>query len=221
MPSCNIDFEPIGRRGQCQDGESILDCARRLRVGISSVCGGVGTCGKCRVKIIDGSVSEPTSSETDELSDKELSGGWRLACQVYPSSDIRLHLPPESMTAPQRMQVEGLETEGVFEPPVKAYQVTLATPSLINQEADAERLLAALSRQHQVKCDELDFSLLKSLSPQIRAWDSQFKASVRGGEVVAISHNSDPHLGFAADLGSTKIAGYIVDMTDGRTLALN
>ncbi len=219
MPSCNIDFEPIGRRGQCQDGESILDCARRLRVGISSVCGGVGTCGKCRVKIIDGSVSEPTSSETDELSQLEINSGWRLACQVYPSSDIRLHVPPESMTAPQRMQVEGLETEGVFEPPVKSYQVTLSTPSLINQEADAERLLAALSRQHQVKCDELDFNLLKTLSPQIRDWDSQFKASVRGREVVAISHNSDPHLGFAADLGSTKIAGYIVDMTDGRTLA--
>ncbi|MEK7353182.1 MAG: ASKHA domain-containing protein, partial [Chloroflexota bacterium] len=219
MPNCNIDFQPIGRRGQFQEGESVLDCARRLRVGISSVCGGVGTCGKCRVKILSGSVSEPTSRETDDLSHQEISGGWRLACQVYPASDIRLHVPPESMTTPQRMQVEGLETEGAFEPPVRAYQVTLASPSLVNQEADAERLLSALSQQHQVKCEELDFDVLKALSPQIRAWDSQFQVTVRGGEVVAISHNSDRQLGFAADLGSTKIAGYIVDLTDGRTLA--
>src|SRR3990170_7300183 len=104
MPACNIDFQPIGRRGQYQEGESILDCARRLRIGISSVCGGVGTCGKCRVKILSGSVSEPTSKETDDLSPQEIRGGWRFACQVYPSSDIRLHVPPESMTTSQRMQ---------------------------------------------------------------------------------------------------------------------
>src|SRR3989304_5411790 len=123
LPACNVDFQPIGRRGQCQDGESVLDCARRLRVGISSVCGGVGTCGKCRVRILSGSVSELTSNETDELSKQEISNGWRLACQVYPSSDIKLHVPPESMTTPQRMQVEGLETKGVFEPPVRAFRV--------------------------------------------------------------------------------------------------
>ena len=219
MPACNIDFQPIGRRGQCQGGESILDCARRLRIGISSVCGGVGTCGKCRIKILSGSVSEPTSREADDLSSKEIGEGWRLACQVYASSDIKIHVPAESMTTQQRMQVEGLETEGAFDPPVKTYQVTLAAPSLTSQEADAERLLTALSQQHRVSATEFDFSLLKTLSPQIRAWDSQFKASVRGGEVVAVSHNSDRQLGFAADLGSTKIAGYIVDITNGKTLA--
>ena len=219
MPSYSIDFEPIGRRGESQEGESVMDCARRLRIGISSVCGGVGTCGKCRVKILSGSVSEPTSRETDELSSQEIGSGWRLACQVYPSSGIRLHVPPESMTTPQRMQVEGLETEGTFEPPVRAYQVTLASPSLISQEADAERLLAALSHQHQVSPTELDFNVLKTMSPQIRDWGWQFQAAVRGAEVVAVSQNSDRQLGFAADLGSTKIAGYIVDMADGRTLA--
>ena len=133
MTTCNIDFEPIGRRGECQKGESVLDCARRIRVGISSVCGGVGTCGKCRVKIISGAVSEPTARETDELTTQELGSGWRLACQVYPSSDVTLHVPPESMTTPQRMQVEGMEMEGQFDPPVTTYQVTLPAPSLTDQ----------------------------------------------------------------------------------------
>lgn len=219
MASSNVDFQPLGRRGQCQDGESVLDCARRLRIGISSVCGGVGTCGKCRVKLLSGSASDPAARELDDLSSNEIADGWRLACQLYPLGDIKLHVPSESMTAPQRMQLEGLEIEGPFEPPVSAYQVSLAPPSLTNQQADAERLLAALNQQHRVNCSTLDFNMLKELSPKLRAWDSQFRAAVRGAEVVAISHSSSRHLGFAADLGSTKIAGYIVDLADGRTLA--
>jgi len=36
-----IDFEPIGRRGECPDGGSFLDCARRLGVDITAVCAGM------------------------------------------------------------------------------------------------------------------------------------------------------------------------------------
>ncbi|MBI2849832.1 MAG: DUF4445 domain-containing protein [Chloroflexi bacterium] len=219
MPGYHIDFQPVGRRGECQEGESVLECARRLGVGISSVCGGVGTCGKCQVRILSGSVSEPTSDETETFSPQEINAGWRLACQVYPAGDIKIHVPPESMTTPQRMQVEGFEMEGPFEPPVRSYDVRLELSSLTNQTADAERLLAALSQQHKVDCQTLDFGVLKTLSPQLRGWDSHLRAAVRGKEVVAIFPHSGRQLGFAADLGSTKIAGYLIDLTNGRTLA--
>ncbi|MFC2015185.1 ASKHA domain-containing protein [Chloroflexota bacterium] len=214
-----IDFQPLGRRGQCQEGESILDCGRRLQIGIGSVCGGVGTCGKCKVRILDGSVSEPTSSEGETFSSPEIDEGWRLACQVYPSGDVKVYLPPESMTSPQRLQLEGLEIEVPIELPVRACQVKLDIPSLSDQRADAERLLVAINREHQLNCDRLDFEVLKTLSPQLRAWDSQFQVTVRDGEVVAISPAGSRQLGFVADLGSTKIAGYIIDLGDGKTLA--
>lgn len=218
MPEHNVDFQPLGRRGQCQGAESLLDCARRLGVGISSICGGVGTCGKCQVRILNGSVSEPTSNETELFSPEEINAGWRLACQVYPSGDVSVHIPPESMTTPQRMQVEGMEIEGPFDPPVKVYQVKLASPSLSAQQADAERLLEAL-REQKIDCRELDFAVLKTLSPQLREWDAHCQAAVREREVVAVLSPSSRPLGFAADLGSTKIAGYLVDLNDGRTLA--
>ena len=218
MQAGSIVFEPVGRRGQWQEGESLLDCARRLGVGISSICGGTGTCGKCKIRLQSGTVSEPTSDERAVFSQKEINAGWRLACQVYPSGDVKIHIPPESMTTPQRMQVEGLEIEGPFEPPVRAYQVKLTIPSITHQIADAERLLAALNQQG-VNCTRLDYQVLKTLSPSLRDWDSQFQAAVRDNEVVAISAPSSRQLGFAADLGSTKIAGYILDMTSGRTLA--
>jgi uncharacterized 2Fe-2S/4Fe-4S cluster protein (DUF4445 family) len=42
MEALNIDFEPIGRRGACGKGQSLLDCARQLGVSIVSICGGQG-----------------------------------------------------------------------------------------------------------------------------------------------------------------------------------
>jgi len=47
--------------------------------------------------------------EEVEHSARKLAQGYRLACQTYPLSKVKIHLAPESLTAPQRTQVEGLE----------------------------------------------------------------------------------------------------------------
>jgi uncharacterized 2Fe-2S/4Fe-4S cluster protein (DUF4445 family) len=219
MPGYILDFQPVGRRGQCQEGESVLDCARRLHIGIVSICGGAGTCGKCRVQVLEGPVSGQTSDETELLTPAELGEGWRLACQVYPEGNIRVHIPPESMTTPQRMQVEGLESEIPFDPPVRVYPVDVPVPTLSNQQADTERLLNALNLQHKLKCELIDFSVLKTLSARLRDWGSKLQAVVRGNEVIAISPLKTRHFGIAADLGSTKIAGYLIDIKNGQTAA--
>ena len=219
MPVFTIDFQPVGRRGQCQGNESFLDCARQVGVGISNVCGGVGTCNTCRIQVLSGTASEPTTGELESLSPQELNDGWRLACQVYPTSDCTLHVPPDSMTTPQRTQVEGLEIAVTPEPPVQACHVQLSPPSLSDLQADADRLLQALNRQHQLNCDTIDFHVLQDISPRLRSWDWQCCTSVRNNEVIALGPSSRRQLGLAVDLGTTKIACYLIDLTDGRTMA--
>ena len=219
MTLYQIDFEPIGKRGQCQDNESLLDCAHRLGVGIISLCGGKGTCHSCKVRVLSGTVSEPTSNELEVFSAQELGDGWRLACQTYPISDCKLSVPAESVTTPQRIQVEGLEITVHPEPPVRAYHLQLPTPSLSHPQADADRLLQALNQQHQLRCSQVDIDVLRILSPQLRSWNWQCQATVRNDEVVAVSPWPSHQLGLAIDLGTTKIAGYLVDLSHGRTLA--
>lgn len=208
----------MGRRGECTPGQPILDCARKLGVGIASVCGGQGTCRSCKVQVLTGAISEPTSSELDILSPEELEAGWRLACQAYPLSDCRLHIPAESLTAPQRLQVEWLEVRTRPEPAVKGYHVKLQPPSLSDLTADADRLLQALNRQHKLHCQRVDIELLRRLSPQLRSWNWECQAIVRGDEVTASSSGASTQLGLAVDLGTTKIAAYLVDLQEGRTL---
>jgi len=125
MKLYQIDFEPLGRRGQCQDNESLLACARRFGAGIISLCGGKGKCHACKVQILTGNVSPPTSSELEVFSSQELEDGWRLACQTYPTSDGKVSVPAESVTTLQRLQVEGLEIKVHPEPVVRAYRLQL------------------------------------------------------------------------------------------------
>jgi len=219
MAIYTIDFEPLGRRGECRESESILACARQLGIGISSVCGGVGTCNTCRAQVLSGNVSEPTSNELEAFSPEELQDGWRLTCQTYPRSDCILNIPPESMTTHQRTQVEGLEVAVQLEPAVKAYRLRLAAPSLSSLQADCDQLLEALNQQHQISCSKVDINVLRVLSPRLRSWNWECLASVCQDEVIALGPLYSRQLGLAVDLGTTKIAAYLVDLNNGRTLA--
>jgi uncharacterized 2Fe-2S/4Fe-4S cluster protein (DUF4445 family) len=219
MTDFTIDFEPVGLRGKRRKKESLLACARRLGVGISSICGGKGTCHSCRVQVITGKVSKPTSSELETFSPREIKGGWRLACQTYPASDCKIAVPAESMTTPQRLQVEGVELKVSPEPPVRVYRLKLDAPSLEAPQADADSLLEALNQQHKLHCTRIDIDALRNISEQLRAWKWRCQAVVRNDEVVAIIPPKSRQLGLAVDLGTTKVAGYLVDLDNGQTLA--
>lgn len=219
MAAFTIDFEPIGRRAECQKNECLLACARRLGVGITSICGGKGTCHACKVQVLSGTVSKPTRNEREAFSAQELKERWRLACQTYPASNCKLNVPAESMTAPQRLQVEGLETRVSPEPPTHVYLLKMKAPSLSALQADADRLLQALNRRHKLQCTRVDIGILHTLSDQLRSWHWECRAIVRNDEVVAILPPKSHQLGLAIDLGTTKIAGYLMDLSDGRTLA--
>jgi len=123
------------------------------------------------------------------------------------------------MTTPQRVQVEGLEVKVTPEPSVRVYRVQLAAPSLETPQADADRLLKALNQQHKLRCTKIDIGALRTISDQLRSWKWKNRAVVRNGEVIAILPPKSRQLGLAIDLGTTKVAGYLVDLDNGQTLA--
>ncbi len=214
-----IDFEPVGRRGNYPADKSLLETARQLGVDLIGVCGGKGTCGRCKVQILDGSVSTPTSAEREVLTPHELQKGYCLACQTFPDSDLKVHVPPESISTPQRIQVEGLEMPIRPDPLVCGYEIQLPPPSLSDPKADASRLLDILKQQHGLECHSIDVDVLCELSPKLRSWNWRARVSLRRRELVALNPQSSRQLGLAVDLGTTKVAGYLLDLESGRTLA--
>ncbi|MEA3377295.1 MAG: ASKHA domain-containing protein [Chloroflexota bacterium] len=212
------------RRGKCPAEESLLECARQLGVGLVNLCGGVGTCGRCKVQVLEGDVSDVTSSEREALSAEELAGGYRLACQAFPRSDCALGVPPESLTAPQRTQVEGQEVPVEPEPVVRQYTLALSQPSLGNDvdpedlRDDETRVLDGLREQHGVEADRVDVDVLRALSPRLREEAWHVRVGVREGEVIHVGPAPGALVGLAVDLGTTKVAGYLIELDSGETL---
>ena len=216
MDDNKIEFQPVGRRGACPAGETLLDCAHRLGVELAGLCGGVGKCKGCKIRVEEGRLSDVTPAERAAFTGAELENGWRLACQTYLQSDCKVIIPLESMGTQQRLQVEGQEVEILPDPPIKSITCKLETPTLSNPVADAENLLDKINTGGPGR---LDIHVLKDLSGQLREWNWNLTAHIRNREVVAVSPPGSRQLGLAVDLGSTKIAGYLIDLNTGNSLA--
>lgn len=223
MGTCWIDFEPLGRRAECTAGETLLDAARRAGVALTAICGGTGTCGRCRVRVAAGEVSPPSETEIEKLGADAIAQGMRLACQARVQAGVKVYVPADSLGTTQRLQVEGEAVQVVPNPPVVACPVELPPATLTDLRADAMRLRAAVSETYGFADVAVDFAALRSLPHTVRAQDWRGTAYVRrvGGraEIVAVGMPGQKPLGLAVDLGTTKIAAHLVDLETGQSLA--
>ncbi len=140
-----VDMQPVGRRTEIEPGQTVLDASRSAGVGVISLCGGEGWCDSCLVRIASGEVNPPTQSEIDSLGQKRIDQGFRLACQAIPISDIRIDIPPDSLSTPQRLQVEGKDFDIDIAPAVKVVDLVLSPPELKDLRADAGRVIDSLA----------------------------------------------------------------------------
>lgn len=214
-----IDFQPIGRRGQCPAGGTLLDAARSLGVDLASVCGGHGSCGRCKVQLIAGELTPIRGQEVARLAAAELGQGYRLACLAQPLSDCRVQVPAESLTAPQRTQVEGLETPVEVEPAVASYLIEVPPPTLDDLRGDDQRLCEAVRAAAGVAVELTDLEVARHASVELRRLEWRPRVTLRGREAIHVAAAEAPWLGLAVDIGTTKIAAYLVDLASGRTVA--
>jgi uncharacterized 2Fe-2S/4Fe-4S cluster protein (DUF4445 family) len=242
-----IDFEPIGRRVVCEEGMTLLEAAQKAGVVLSAVCGGEGTCGQCGVCIMEGNVSSPTLNEESILGN-ELKKDYRLACQTKIISDVRVHVPPDSLISAQHIQTEGEMPCIEIYPAVHAVNISTEFPSIVDLRSDERRLGDALLVHHKSGPDNdsmhIDIQVMRNMPIDLRSWNWQACAFIRApvvrknnfdqpdecsikspaltsrlSEVIALRPTGTLPMGLAVDIGTTKLAAYLVDLVSGDTLA--
>jgi uncharacterized 2Fe-2S/4Fe-4S cluster protein (DUF4445 family) len=218
-PVYSIDLQPVGRRVAIEAGQTVLDAVRAAGVEMVAVCGGEGWCYTCVVRPLAGRLSEVTLAERDGLSADQLAAGFRLACQAQPLSDVKVEIPPESMATEQRLQLEGQELECAPEPVIEPVDVTLAPATLEDLRSDVTRLQDAVEAVDGSR-PTFPLAVLRDLSGQLRAQGWAARLGVRhDGRIAAVLAPGAPLLGLAVDIGTTKIAAYLVELGTGKTLA--
>lgn len=217
-----VDLQPSGRRVQVVPEATLLDAIQKAGIDLVASCGGTGFCGTCLVKVVQGSVTAVSSIEREVLEEKSLQQNLRLACQTGVQSDVRIFIPPESLTGAQQLQVEGEDSEFIFRPAVIPLDLELAKPSIHDQCADLSRIDDALRAKG---FPHLNVSPISAtyLSVFLRHHDWKCRLAVvshgTDTELAACLPWGEPILGLAMDIGSTKIAMYLVDLESGGTLA--
>jgi uncharacterized 2Fe-2S/4Fe-4S cluster protein (DUF4445 family) len=220
-----VDLQPVGSRVNLPAGHSLLDAARTAGIEIVAVCGGEGWCHTCLVRPLTGKLSPVTDTERDGLSAEQLAAGYRLACQAVPESNVKVEIPPETLATQQRLQLEGQEIEHQPAPLVTPVDIAAPAATLHDLRSDVSRMQDAVEAAGWGRPDFPQI-VLRDLSGQLRAQDWQARLGVRpkngtgsGREVVAVTPAGAALLGLAVDIGTTKIAAYMVELAGGRTLA--
>lgn len=214
-----IDLEPIGRRVDIAPGNTLLDAAHKAGVELVSICGGMGSCQGCLIRLLYGELSAPTQNEIEALDEEALAAGFRLACQAIPIEDVGVYIPPASLRTAQRLQIEGLELKEVqIEADVLPLDLHVDPPSIQDQQADAERLVAAAEKEG-IHIQRLNLPLLATLPDRLRDQDWSIRLAVRREEIVAILPAEAQLVGLAIDVGTSKLALYLVDLSNGNLLA--
>ena len=212
-----VHFQPMGLKYRCAEGTLLSDAVRMAGINLLSVCGNKGLCGQCRVKLLSGKCSPITHTERELLSADEIARGYRLACQTMVREDTRVHLPPHSLIEHPSIQLENTSIEVPLDPPTEDYEILLAPPD--NSLPVEELVTRALYTIHNKKIANIDTVVLDQLPPLKDETGGTVRVSVREKEIISIRPPGKSPLGLALDLGTTKIAGYLIDLETGETVA--
>ncbi len=212
-----VDMQPVGRRIDIEPGKTVLEAAQSAGVGLVSLCGGEGWCESCVIKVAKGEVNSPTYSEDNHLGAEALEDGYRLACQVIPQTDVRIDIPPESLSTPQRLQVEGLDFDIPLAPIVQVADIEVSSPGLEDLRADADRIKDALAERGFGEV-HMELPILRDISDVLRANKWSVRIVLREQEVIAILPSGSGIYGISVDIGTTKLAVYLVDLLNGEVV---
>ncbi|RSN72845.1 MAG: ferredoxin [Thermoproteota archaeon] len=222
-----VIFQPHGRRGSFKKGTSILDAAKELGVDISSVCGGRGLCGKCKVKIVKGSdyLSPADPSELKFLTKEEIEAGYRLACcaKIFAPCEVLVLVPERSRVGKQRLQTEGFEVPVMrFNPAVRKYFIEMSPPTLENATFDDEMVIKALAQHYNLLDVDFHYEVLRFLPKVLRDSNWKITVTVWKNTIIDVEPGDTTNrcFGFACDIGSTKLAGFLMDLNTGKVLSV-
>jgi len=215
-----ISIEPIGRRILLEEPTNGLDAILDAGIGIKSVCAGKGTCGKCRILVMDKDRKPPNDQESRKLSSDEISHGVRLACQQIFDRDLKIYIPASSLSEEQKLQVEGEKIEFDIDPLVNKFHLKLKRASLDDLGSDFDRVKDTLKSEYDISVDRVDIEILKLMPGIIRdnSWD--ITVAIKDSEIINVEagDKTASSYGIAVDLGTTKIAILLVNLVSGETV---
>ena len=213
-----VTYLPFDRSTRVPPGTTVFSAAHWIGLPIDSTCGGRGTCGKCKVRIL-GTATEITDADHRELRQDELAGGWRLSCQARIHEDMRCEVP-QLLRVPKAATM-GLGRLVILDPNVRKVYVELQEPTLHDQRSDVARLHDALEAEgHDMTAA---IPVLRSLPSVLRGAEFKVTAVLAGEHLIAVEpgDTTGECYGIAFDVGTTTLVGTLMNLRTGMAAAVS
>jgi len=243
MQKFKITFLPDNKSVLAEKDRTILSAAISAGVYINSVCGGDGVCGRCKVILKKGQVSEqPNGIITEE----ERKNNIYLACLTNIHSDLEVEVPESSRLnfdklSPKELEerlgglyskaediqpVELKSKDGLFKhsPFATKIYLELPGPTLNDSVSDLERIYRALRGYENFPVIQTGLFNIRQLGELLR--DSEWKVTLTLGkrndtvEIVLVEpgDTTGRNFGLCFDIGTTTISGQLVDLNSKKIL---
>ena len=213
-----LTFDVAGAAGpksvRVPPGVTVFDSASWNGIAIDSTCGGHGTCRKCRVQIEP--ASPVTLHDTRTFTADQLAGGWRLACLVSATRDLKVAVPP--LTTRPKAATVGVGRQVILRPALQKRYVELTEPTLADQRTDLVRLLDAID-DLELTCD---LAVLRGLPKALREADFKVTAVIADEALIDVEpgDTTGTRYALAFDLGTTTVVATLLDLETGTPVAV-
>jgi uncharacterized 2Fe-2S/4Fe-4S cluster protein (DUF4445 family) len=222
-----VIFQPSGRRGEVPKGTNIIEASRLLGVDIEALCGEKKVCGKCVVRIEEGTfekygitssmenVSQWQEEEEKFINAERRKKGFRLGCMATINDDVLIFVPEESRAGKQVVSKAARDIHIEHNPAVNVYHVQVQPPKFEEPLGDFERVCRGLEREYGLSDLSIDIFALRQLPVALRDGDWAVTVSVwNDKEVIRVRPGKEEKTyGLAIDVGTTTVAAYFCDLT--------
>lgn len=211
-----VTFQPHGRTVFVLKDSTLLEAAAQAGIAINTPCGGGGTCGKCKVRVM-ANAEEPCEAECATLSAAECAEGYRLSCQTHIHNAMTVDVPETSVLASTfQILADARDTVAdVSDATLRKITVELPVPRRNDEISDTSRLERAIGPF------TLDFDLLRALPRCLRQENFCGTAVLADGRLLDFEPGDtrDKRYAVAMDIGTTTLAGALLDLNTGRECA--
>ena len=237
--SHRIVFTPSGLDGTVESGITVLDAARKLGADIDSVCGGRGICGRCQITpsfgsfskwgidAVESSLSERSEGEINYKGKRALVEGNRLGCMAKVCGDMVIDVPAMSQVHRQIVRKD-LDLGVIVVDPTFSLFYIAVTPSELGDDVTASQVIRdAIAQQHNIARPTISNTALAQVNRAIDKGDGGATIAIKRSEVDGVAGNIvaawpgfvETMFGIAVDIGSTTVAGHLIDLTTGEVMS--
>ncbi len=175
---------------------------------VDNPCNGKGSCGKCKIKLIEGNLQGVSTTEEKLLKKEEIESGIRLSCLVVPEEDTTIEVLQKERK--HEILSKGYTPEFDFNPAIRKEVFEIEKPTLENQIAFEDSIC------NRFGIEKMDSKLLQQTEIRYGKVTGVFFEN----ELIGIESDDTTELlfGIAIDIGTTTVVAALIDMKTGEEL---